>query len=124
MAIQASGGKPKVLLVATQDTKEEEARFVRRHLEANGVDVVHLDPSVRRTVGGAEITPEEVAAAAGKTIEEVRALGHEGKCQGVMIEGALKIMQERLKDGGLSGAIAIGGSMGTSLAGIIFQKLP
>ena len=35
--------RPKVLLVATQDTKEEEARFLRRHLEDYGCDVVHLD---------------------------------------------------------------------------------
>jgi hypothetical protein len=40
--------KPSVLLVITQDTKEEEARFARAALEA-GVRVVHLDPSVRRT---------------------------------------------------------------------------
>ncbi len=124
MADEFRQGKPPVLLVATQDTKEEEARFVRRHLERHGVEVVHLDPSIRRTVGGAEIPPEEIAAAAGKTIEEVRALGHEGKCQAVMIEGALKLTQERLKDGGLSGALAIGGSMGTALAGLIFQQLP
>ena len=86
--------RPKVLLIVTQDTKEEEARFLRGCLEDGGCDVIHLDPSVRRTVGGAEISPEEIAGAAGKAIEQVRALGHEGKCQAVMMEGAIKLALE------------------------------
>ncbi len=110
--------RPKVLLVATQDTKEEEARFLRRHLEDYGCDVVHLDASVRRTVGGAEISPEQIAEAAGQTIEKVRALGHEGKCLAVMIEGSVKLALEAHHREGLSGALALGGSMGTALAGI------
>ena len=116
--------RPKVLLVATQDTKEEEARFLRRHLEDYGCEVVHLDASVRRTVGGAEIPPEQIAGAAGQTIEEVRALGHEGKCLAVMIEGAVRTALETHRSQGLSGALALGGSMGTALAGAIFQQLP
>ena len=116
--------RPKVLLLATQDTKEEEARFLRRHLEDFGCEVIHLDASVRHTVGGAEISPEQVAGAAGRTIEEVRALGHEGKCQAVMIEGSVKLALATHAREGLAGALALGGSMGTSLAGAIFQQLP
>lgn len=116
--------RPRVLLLATQDTKEEEARFLREHLELYGCDVVHLDPSVRRTVGGAEIAPEQVTAAAGMTIEQVRALGHEGKCIAVMIEGAVKLALETHARTPLSGALALGGSMGTALAGAVFQALP
>jgi uncharacterized protein (UPF0261 family) len=116
--------RPRVLLLATQDTKEEEARFLRRHLEDYGCDVVHLDPSVRRTVGGAEISPEQVTGAAGMTIEEVRALGHEGKCIAVMIEGAVKCALAAHAETPLSGALALGGSMGTALAGAVFQALP
>jgi uncharacterized protein (UPF0261 family) len=116
--------RPKVLLLATQDTKEEEARFLREHLESYGCDVIHLDPSVRRTIGGAEISPEQVAAAAGKSIEDVRALGHEGKCLAVMIEGSLKCALDAHAREGLSGALALGGSMGTALAGAVFQALP
>ncbi|MBN9509089.1 MAG: Tm-1-like ATP-binding domain-containing protein, partial [Alphaproteobacteria bacterium] len=39
-------------------------RFVRQTLEANGVDVIHLDASIRSQVDDkAEIQPAEVAAA-------------------------------------------------------------
>ena len=116
--------RPKVLLLATQDTKEVEARFLREHLTAYGCEVIHLDASVRRTVGGAEIAPEEVAGAAGKTIGEVRALGHEGKCIAVMIEGAVACALRAHAEEGLAGALALGGSMGTALAGAVFQALP
>jgi len=116
--------EPKVLLIVTQDTKFEEGNFLRGCLEEAGVRVIHLDPSVRRTVGGAEIGPDEIAGAAGKTMEQVRALGHEGKCQAVMIEGSLKLALDLHRREGLSGILAIGGSMGTTLASVIMQAFP
>jgi uncharacterized protein (UPF0261 family) len=115
---------PSVLMIVTQDTKEEEARFVRAALEAAGVRVVHLDPSVRRTVGGAEISPEDVAAGAGMTIEDVRALGHEGKCQDAMIRGAIAAAHAWDAKDPISGILAIGGSMGSALAGALMQSFP
>lgn len=112
---------PAVLLIVTQDTKEEEARFARGVLESAGVRVVHLDPSVRRSLGGAEIGPEDVAAAAGMTIEEVRALGHEGRCQEAMIRGAIAAAHAWDARDPISGILAIGGSMGSALAGALMQ---
>jgi uncharacterized protein (UPF0261 family) len=117
-------GNPKVLLIVTQDTKEQEAQYIRAILEGAGCDVIHLDPSVRRTVGGAEISPEDVAAGAGQTIEQVRALGHEGKCQAVMTEGAVACALKVHAEQGLSGVLSVGGSMGTGLAGTVMQALP
>jgi uncharacterized protein (UPF0261 family) len=116
--------KRSVLLVITQDTKEQEARLVRGMLESVGIDVVHLDPSIRRTLGGAEISPEQIAEAAGSTIEQVRALGHEGKCQAVMIEGSIKVALAHHAAHPLSGILAIGGSMGSALAGALCQAFP
>lgn len=116
--------KPSVLFICTQDTKEEEAHFTRAVLEAAGVDVVHLDPSVRRTVGGAEISPETVAEAAGMTIEAVRALGHEGKCQDAMIRGAIAAAHAWDAQRPVSGILAVGGSMGSALAGALMQSFP
>ncbi len=115
--------KPKVLMIITLDTKAVEARFIRETLEANGVDVVHLDASIRAEVeGGAEITPAQVAAAAGKTLQEVRDLKHEGKCQAVMIEGAVKCAQELHAKTPISGIIGLGGSMGTALGTVVMQS--
>ncbi|MFY7837626.1 MAG: Tm-1-like ATP-binding domain-containing protein [Novosphingobium sp.] len=116
--------KPSVLFICTQDTKEEEARFTRAVLEAAGVDVVHLDPSVRRTLGNAEISPEMVAEAGGMTIDQVRALHHEGKCQEAMIRGAIAAAHQWDETAPVSGILAVGGSMGSALAGALMQSFP
>lgn len=108
--------KNNVLLIVTRDTKNKEATFIRQQLEEAGVNVFHLDASVRRTVGEAELPPEVVAKAAGMTIEQVRDLKHEGKCLGVMMQGAIACAKELDKTHGVHGIIGLGGSMGTSLA--------
>ena len=116
--------KPRVLLIVTQDTKKIEGAFLRDCLEEAGCEVIHLDPSVRQTVGGAEIGPDEVAAAAGKSIEEIRAIGHEGKIQLEMIAGATKLALARHEQTPLSGIISIGGSMGTTLGTAVMRAFP
>lgn len=83
-----------------------------------------MDPSVRKTMGGAEISPEDVAAAAGTTLEEIRAIGHEGKIQGVMIQGTVKLALELHAKQGLQGVLSVGGSMGTTLGTQVMQALP
>lgn len=112
--------KPKVLLIATLDTKAVEARFLRQVLEEQGVDVIHLDASIRASVDDTvEIRPEQVAQAAGKTIQQVRDLRHEGKCLAVMIEGAVKAAHEADARHGLAGIVGVGGSMGTTLSSVV-----
>ncbi|MDM7996845.1 MAG: Tm-1-like ATP-binding domain-containing protein [Acidobacteriota bacterium] len=117
--------RPKVLLIITLDTKELEARFIRQCLEANGLEVYHLDASVRPAAGGgADITPEQIAAAAGTTMEEVRALNHEAMCLEVMIRGAVPCARELDARVGLSGIIGAGGALGTALATAVMRAFP
>lgn len=118
------GDRPNILLIATRDTKETESRYIRQCLEEAGARVYHLDPSVRAVVGDSEITPLQVAAAAGQTIEQVRELRHEGKCLEVMIRGALACARELDQRVGLNGIIALGGSLGTSLATMVMKGFP
>ena len=115
----------KVLMIITLDTKAQEGRYIREILESHGVSVVHLDASIRKTVqGGAEIGPDAVAQAAGSTLEAVRDLKHEGKCQAVMTQGAIKIAEDLQCTGQIAGVISAGGSMGTTLATAVMRTLP
>lgn len=117
--------KPRVLMVVTLDTKEMEARFLRQCLEDNGIEVYCLDASIRRTVvGDSDITPDQIAAAVGKTMPEIRALNHEGKCLAIMIEGAIKCAHELHERAGINGIIGVGGSLGTSLATAVMRTFP
>jgi uncharacterized protein (UPF0261 family) len=115
---------PQVLMIITLDTKSTEAAYVRETLEAHGVRVLHLDASIRSVVGAAELGPESVARAAGSTLEEVRALKHEGKCQSVMTQGALALAAKLQAGGEIAGVIGLGGSMGTTLATAVMRSLP
>lgn len=117
--------KPKVLMIITLDTKALEAKYISDVLESQGVDVVRLDPSIRASTDpNVEIPPEAIAAAAGKTIQEVRDLKHEGKCQAVMIEGSVKCALQYHAEHGLSGIIGVGGSMGTTLGTVVMGAFP
>jgi uncharacterized protein (UPF0261 family) len=117
--------KPKVLMIIPLDTKEVEAGFIRKCLEDGGLEVYHLDFSIRRTIeGGADIVPDQIAAAAGKTMTEVRSLNHEAKCLAIMMEGAIKCALDLHRRVGLSGVICAGGSLGTALGTAVMRTLP
>ena len=117
--------KPKILMIVTLDTKPVEAQFLRQVLEEQGGEVIHLDASIRSTsASGAEIKPEDIAKAAGTTMEAIRALNHEGQCQALMTEGAVACALALDKEVHLSAIIALGGSMGTSLATTVMRRFP
>jgi len=119
------GGRPKVLMVVTLDSKAEEASFVRECLEDSGCEVCCLDPSVRgKKESTAEITPDRIASAAGKTLSEVRELKHEAKCLDIMTEGAVRCAGEMHREVGFKGIIGIGGSLGTDLATAVMRSFP
>jgi len=119
------GDRPKVLMIVTMDTKAIEARFIRKCLEDCDLDVYHLDPSVRSTAEpGADITPDQVAAAVGTTMSEVRSLNHEAKCLEVMTQGAIQCAQELHRKVGLRGIIGVGGSLGTDLGTAVMRSFP
>ena len=118
-------GKRNVLLVATLDSKEIETAFIKERLEENGLEVYLLDASIRRTIeADAHVTPDQIAAAAGTTMPEIRALNHEGKCMALMIQGAIKCAHELDDEVGFSGIIAAGGSGGTTLGAAVMRTFP
>ena len=60
------------------------------------MEVYHLDFSIRSTrESDADITPDQTAAAAGKTMSEIRALNHEGKSLGRPYVDTLLYLCER-----------------------------
>ncbi|MFD1792434.1 Tm-1-like ATP-binding domain-containing protein [Ochrobactrum teleogrylli] len=117
-----SNERPRVLMIVTQDTKRIEAAYMRGCLEEAGCDVIHLDPSVREIIGGAEISPHQVAAAASSTLEEIRAIGHEGKILEKMIEGAIAAAHQVHRATPLSGILSVGGSMGTTMGTSVMRS--
>lgn len=118
-------GMPTVLLIATLDTKLDEAEFIVKCLDEMEVNTLILDPSVRES-GNREvaISPEDVARAAGTTLEEVRNLGHEGKALSTMTEGSIVCAKKLYEETDINGIISLGGSMGTGLGTAVMREFP
>jgi uncharacterized protein (UPF0261 family) len=114
-----------IVIVGTLDTKGEEVKYIQELIAKRGHRTIVIDPSV---LGEApfvpDITRDQVAEAAKTSLKEVIALGEEGKAMAVMAEGTAKVAQELYSSGDLDGIIALGGSMGTSLAMPLMNALP
>lgn len=116
---------PTVVLVGTLDTKADEYAFVRDRLLAAGVSVVVVDVGVLGDAGmPAEVGREVVAAAAGVELGELRAAGDRGAAVTAMARGAAVVVRGLYDDGRLDGALALGGTGGTSIAAAAFRELP
>lgn len=85
------GPKSTVLLVATMDTKGDEALYLSRCLEEAGVQVLLMNVGILgESTVPAQISAREVAEAAGWLLEQIRVIGDEGKAIEIMIRGATK----------------------------------
>ena len=116
---------PTALLVATLDTKGQEALFLAACLKQQHIIVRILDAGIKgKSPVAAEIPREEIAMAGGKALTEVQNIGHEGKALQIMTEGAIKCAQKLHRQGKIHGIIGLGGSMGTTLGTGVMRALP
>lgn len=114
-----------VALVATLDTKGEEAAFVRDQIADWGLDTILIDPGVLgRPSVATDISREEVAQAAGTTLEALLARGEKGHAIAKQTGGLCNIVQELYAKGRLDGIISIGGGQGTSIGTAAMRSLP
>ncbi len=114
-----------ILLISTLDTKAQETLYLREKLEQGGAKVELMDLSMSAASGQAcEIPPAEVAAAAGWTIDDIRASRERAKITGAMIAGAVKIAAARFAAGELRAVVGLGGSTGSLMASEVMRALP
>ena len=114
-----------VALIATLDTKAEEAAYVRERLHAHGVDALLIDSGILGEPGpGADIARGDVALAAGLTLDEVRAAGSRGAAVSLMREGVTAIVTRLYAEGRIAGALCLGGAEGALLGAPAMQALP
>jgi uncharacterized protein (UPF0261 family) len=117
------GQKSTVLLVATMDTKADEAFYIESVLNKEGVSVFIMDPGIRGNPPyKVSISRDEVARAAGVSLEDVRSIGHEGKALSLMTIGAVKCAQDLYDRGNIGGIIGLGGTMGTTVGTAVMRS--
>jgi uncharacterized protein (UPF0261 family) len=116
-----------VALVGTLDTKGAEYQWVADRLREHGVKVVVVDTGVG--IGGSNALPvavgaDEVAGAAGASLDRLRADNDRGAAVSVMGTGAAVVLNRLLASGRLDGVLALGGSGGSSIAARAVRDLP
>jgi len=113
-----------ILLLSTLDTKGPETLYLRDRIRDLGGRPVLLDMSMSGDTQGADITPSEVAKAAGVDIEEIRSSTERKKITRQMIGGAAGLAMDLFNSGRLAGLIGLGGSTGSLMATDVMRSLP
>jgi uncharacterized protein (UPF0261 family) len=114
-----------VVLLGTLDTKGAEYAFLADRLRSLGLDVVVVDAGVLGPPSfEADVTREEVAAAAGADAYALAEAGDRGAAVTAMAQGAEAIVQRLHAEGRLDAILALGGSGGTALATQAMRALP
>lgn len=113
-----------VLLISTLDTKCEETMFLRDKIRGLGAFPLVMDLSMSRDVPGADISPAQIAEAAGTNIEEIRSSSERKKITNQMISGAVKTAMHLFGENRLGGVIGLGGSTGSLMATEVMRAMP
>ncbi len=113
-----------VVLLGTLDTKGVEYGWLKDRLTEHGVDVLSVDVGSFSTSPMADVTSDEVIAAAGADATELRARRDRGEMMTVMGAGAAAVVHRLADEGRLHGLLSMGGSGGSSVAAPAMQALP
>jgi uncharacterized protein (UPF0261 family) len=119
-----------IALVGTLDTKGEESLYLKNLIEKKNYQVATIDMGTGwrgRLTLSPDYPREDVAKAAGSSMQEIVSLGESGqenRRMEIMSDGAIKICMQLYESGKLSGVISLGGTMGTTLGTRVMRALP
>jgi uncharacterized protein (UPF0261 family) len=113
-----------VVLLGTLDTKGAEYSWLEDRLAEYGVDVLTVDAGAFPGSPLADVSSDEVIAAAGGDAPALRERRDRGEMTTVLAAGAAVTVRELHEQGRLHGLLAVGGSSGSSVAAPAMQSLP
>jgi uncharacterized protein (UPF0261 family) len=117
--------KKTALLIITLDTKAEEALFLKKSLERQGLNVLMMDVGVFASSSAVgDITRQEVAAAAGEEIERLIQTKDKGTAIKTMMMGATALTESLYRQGKIQAVLSIGGVQGTIIGTSAMKPLP
>ena len=114
-----------VAILATLDTKADEAGFMRSEIESLGGQALLIDLSL---VGdyelSADVTKQDVISAGGGNLAELLVKPNREQSNPFIVAGATKIVKELQESGEIHAVVSLGGTQGTSTCAPILQALP
>ncbi|HEX4298437.1 MAG TPA: Tm-1-like ATP-binding domain-containing protein [Devosia sp.] len=114
-----------IAVLATLDTKGEEAAFVAGIIRGRGYRPLLVDCGIKgEPLVTPDVTRDEIAAAAGTSIAEILARNDKNAAIEAMASGAARFVAARHAQGQLAGILGMGGVQGTVIATRAMQALP
>lgn len=114
-----------IVIVSTLDTKAEETKYLREQIEKLGCNVLVMDVGTGgKPAMPAEITREEVLAAAGQGIDFKALEGDRPRLSRLMVSGGGKKASELYGLNRLDGIIGVGGATSSLMATGVMRALP
>ena len=117
---------PRIALIGTLDTKGAEIQYVRERIGALGGEAIVIDSGILGSASGAvaDVTREQVAAAAGHRLDDIRKAGSRGRAVEMMRDGVRAVCVKLHSEGRLQGALCLGGAEGALLGAYAMHALP
>jgi uncharacterized protein (UPF0261 family) len=120
-----SAAQRTVVILATLDTKAEEAEFLRQQVTALGGAVTIIDIGVVGSAGlVADVPREAVASAGGADLAALLAAPTREAAGPVMVAGATKLLLAMIAGGRAHAVVGVGGTQGTTSCTQVMQALP
>jgi uncharacterized protein (UPF0261 family) len=116
---------PTVLLIATLDTKAEEAFYLKQRIEQLECSVLLMNTGIMETsIRVVDFNSKDVASAGGGNLADLRTSQDKGKSIAIMSAGAAELTSSLFKTGCFNGIISIGGAQGTEIGTAAMRNLP
>lgn len=113
-----------IIILATLDTKGEEAGYLAEKIHEKGHKTIIIDVGELGTPAlKADFSREEIARLGGISLEEFFKDTKDKKAAPMMAKGAIKVVNDLVKDKKAHGIISLGGTKGTSLATEVMRSL-
>jgi uncharacterized protein (UPF0261 family) len=119
--------KNSIVILCTLDTKYDEVQLLKEVILNRGHMVLIIDMSLgKESRLPCDITPREIAEAAGSDIKKVRDLASKdrGLASTIMTKGGIVKAKELMEKGNLHGIISLGGCSNTAMATTVMKSLP
>ena len=113
-----------VALIGTLDTKGAEYAWLAEQLDKHGVQALFVDVGSFSASPLANVSSDDVIAAADSDAAALRERRDRGEMMQVMSVGAARIIRDLAVSGRIHGLLALGGSGGSSVAAAAMQALP
>ncbi len=114
-----------IVVIATLDTKGEEAGFIRQVIFDKGHTPIVIDPGAAGTpMIAADISRHDVAMAGGENLEAILSRKDKSYAQQRMIQGLTEAVSRLHAEGRVDGVIGVGGGQGTAIATAAMRILP